>query len=116
VTREDVLSKPGTAPGETILVGHNESAEEFQWDEEAQRWIRTFPEVPLFKSKQLGKPKAKNPPPKSRSPSLPTRSFGSRYVCPDDGRSAAAEDGIQKYGLLAMQDRFMHNLRTENTH
>lgn len=30
VTREDVLSKPGTAPGETILVGHNESAEEFQ--------------------------------------------------------------------------------------
>jgi hypothetical protein len=30
--------------------------------------------------------------------------------------SQAAEDGIQKYGLLAMQDRFMHNLRTENTH
>jgi len=43
---------------------HTFSRRHSQWDEEAQRWIRTFPEVPLFKSKQLGKPKAKNPPPK----------------------------------------------------
>ena len=28
----------------------------------------------------------------------------------------AQQDGIQQFGLLAMQDKFMQNLRTENTH
>ena len=108
----------------------------WQWNEEAQRWIRTFPEVPLVQSKAFGKKIAKNTSasptkrsPKclcfvriscpreltrsapdcrlrlrlpnfsclwisggtSRSPSLPTTSFGTRFVCPDDGRSAVCE-------------------------
>ena len=110
----------------------------WQWNEEAQRWIRTFPEVPLVQSKAFGKTIAKNTsasPPKrsqkclcfvlmshpcsdqkctpdclrpcrlrlptfsclwisgstSRSPRLPTTLFGTRFVCPDDGRSAVCK-------------------------
>ena len=40
-----------------------------------------------------------------------TASYGSRNVCPEDGKGGVQEDVIEKYGMLVAQEKFMTNLR-----
>ena len=120
--REERLSIPGRVHGEQILlVSESGDTEEFGWDDINKWWVRTFPERPPFKSRQLGLPNSKKlreqsrreRESRSRSPTLRmwTASYGSRNVCPEDGKGGMQEDVIEKYGMLVAQEKFMTNLR-----